>query len=169
MSWFIEEYISRELRDIVQLSTDSHEDSGGYQTETKTEVVVARISDGSCVRISAKLETKFGPNGGRKFIFQDSPISEKEYADLALRGTPIDLSSATTALAAEATLTAQKKEARALLLSTAPRCTIHDLKMKMKRGPSGEFWGCTKYPACRKTHALTPRQQLLSAESRVQR
>ena len=49
------------------------------------------------------------------------------------RGTPIDLSSATTALAAEATLRAQKKEAPARLLSTALRCTVHDLKMKMRR------------------------------------
>jgi hypothetical protein len=163
MSWFEEEYVTRQLIDVVQLSADSQEDSSGYQTETETESAVARNSDGGFVMITAKRVRKFGPNAGLpELFFHQRPISEAEYATISPRGTPIDLSRVTETVA----IKARKKSAQKELLSTAPRCPVHDRKLKLKNGARGEFWGCPKYPACKITQPLNPQQRQLLTESK---
>lgn len=42
----------------------------------------------------------------------------------------------------------QKKERQPL--HNTPVCPDHGVKMIVRNGPHGEFWGCPKYPDCRK-------------------
>ena len=32
-----------------------------------------------------------------------------------------------------------------------PKCNVHNIPMRKKHGRYGDFWGCSKYPACRVT------------------
>lgn len=37
------------------------------------------------------------------------------------------------------------------MTSPAPPCPAHGATMQLRRGRSGEFYGCREYPACRET------------------
>ena len=41
------------------------------------------------------------------------------------------------------------KEAKVEPASTGVKCPICGAPMKLRKGPYGAFWGCTKYPTCK--------------------
>ena len=88
---FVDEYVSRGLTDVVLISSDSREESSGYQDEIDTEVIVAKKNNGF-VRATAESIKRFGPRARNRFNFDEVQISESEYLEHAQRGTPRDLS-----------------------------------------------------------------------------
>lgn len=168
MSIFLDDYIHEGFSGIVLIGWDSHEESGGYQTETDTEAVVAKTKDGKYVKIDAKQVRKFGPRaGGPKTTIDTSFISEDEYARLANGKAVLDTDQVRKQIDQKRALETVKDGAHKEFLRSAPRCPVHGVKMRLAKGSSGSFWSCPKYSSlrCKQTSNLSEHQKALLAQS----
>ena len=164
-SEFLEEYIKRRLTDIFIIDYSYREDSGGYENEYTSEIVVAK-QDSKFVRVHVDLKVDFSPHGGRDLtVGTPIPISEEVYRHEIQGKFVVDTPAARKK--AEAVLEAErvKAQAEAQLRKITPMCPSHQLplvhRVNSKKGTS--FWGCRKYPQCNYTQDFTAEHRRLSA------
>lgn len=163
-SEFLPEYLRRRLTDIFITDYSHREESGGYENEFTSEVVVAKL-DGKFVRVHTDLKVDFSPHGGRDLtVGSPIPISEDVYLQEIQGKVKID--TPTARQNAEAVLEAErvKVQAEEQLRKITPACPSHKLplvhRVNAKKGTS--FWGCRKYPECRHTQDFTAEHRRLS-------
>jgi len=137
MSNAIEELVLEGYRNIIFESEHSHEEKGGFQTEYTEEIFVAE-NDGNYFRITVTEKKEFGPRGGISSNTNIQPISRDEYDSVAASRPRID-EEMVRAQISEASK--RDEELKKKLRASAPRCPQHDLKMRLKKGAYGQFWG----------------------------
>jgi hypothetical protein len=166
MSSFIENLITEGYCNIVSESCESHEEESGFQTEYTERLFVAERGQGEYVRISVTEKKEFGPRGKISCDKSAQPISEDEYNRIAGTKPRLDTEEVRTRMAEVRRRDDEQQALKKQLRDSAPRCSDHNVKMRLKVGMYGKFWGCPKYPACRKTAQLSPEQQHLLSLSK---
>jgi hypothetical protein len=171
MTCFLKEYLSRQLQDVVRERYEDHEDAGGYQDQTITEIAVARLG-GVPVRVTTTHELRFGPRSRtRPPKVSIVPISSEEYLQVCQSGEALDLDRLAREQAERDELEKERAnkrkqeearerkriwEAREAIV---PRCPYHKVRMQERNGRRGDFWGCPRYPECRYTEDFTDEQR----------
>ncbi len=122
---------------IVRISNEWHEESGGYQNEHIYETI-ACIAGGKYFRVKAHLKKK--TMGGEDFnILEKTEISQAEYDKL--NNGIVDTEEYRFIYEARRSLWNQIDEAHPL----CPKCKSI---MTEREGRYGKFWGCPQYPKC---------------------
>lgn len=163
----VQHLISSGYRDIAVESYDWHEDSGGWQDECETTVLVGRNRDGRPIRVRHMT----GTGGYRRGEVTETPINEEEYAkslaEHGVKDTP-EYRSAFELAAREAALKQQRsREAQKQFEPLRPSCPVCGARMELrpsKFGPVPWFWGCPNFnppkkrgvrpPSCKGTRSI---------------
>jgi len=152
MSIPVKYYVNEKLKDVVRLSSVWHEESGGYQTETTTEIVVCP-TNGGFAKFEGTLIQGFGPRGGPPdFSLKESGAATKEeYNRLRAKHGILDDSTYWAGVAKAKKLDSDYESLR----PKCPKCTS---EMVQRTGPRGDFYGCSKYSVskCNGTKPFDP-------------
>jgi len=158
MSWFLQEYLQRGLRDIVVVSSHDEEKQDWHGTENRNETAVAKKGT-TFVRVQSHQFIEFGPGGANTKSVGESEISEAEYQKAAQGGKVLDTPDERRTFEQAAKKIEQAKKVKKELEAQAPECPVHGKKMKLVRGPKVYFYGCVKGVKCGKKAWLSPEQK----------
>lgn len=148
-SQFLEDYLKSGLSQIVVISYEHHESGSGHAGQT-TETVVAKKGN-KFIRATLHEERRFQARPGSGKSLDEEEISEKEYKKLVGARTVIDSSDVLADLEERKERAAKYSKFRTEFLETTPDCPKCGGRMVNRKGPHGQFWGCSDYPRCRGT------------------
>ena len=129
------------------LDHDHSETASGHEEWTH-ETAVAKKGH-KFVRVSLREHLRFLGGPGAGISIDGKEITEREYKALAAGNEIIDSPEALAELTERKERAAYNDKLHRRFMETAPACPKCGTKMVNRKGPRGEFWGCSNFPKCR--------------------
>jgi hypothetical protein len=157
-SYFLAHYLDRGLSEIVVLIHEYKESATGHIDEY-SEVVAARKGR-KFVKVSVYCKTNHYRTSASSFRVDPEPIDETTYRKLTAGKPTIDTEAARAAYEEDKEKASKKAKIRRhlekKLASLTPKCPNCNIKLTLRSGPHGLFWGCTSYPHRKYTKRASP-------------
>jgi hypothetical protein len=148
----LEHYVlNMNLSGILILSSQWREESSGDQNEFFTEEIVC-LKDGNPHRMVIETKIFCGWRMGEPpsaTVISEQAISEEEYNQIVNERGGIEDTPVYRATMEEI------YRLRDRLKEMIPNCPDCGARMQERKGPYGEFLGCSRYPKCKGTQKLT--------------
>lgn len=163
-SEFLEKYLEKGFRNIIILDHEFKETASGHE-EWTNEIAVAKKGK-KFVKIELREHLRFlgGHHRGAVFRSRARRSPRRSSRNLPGKRSRIDTEEALEELEAQKKRLEQSTKLHERFMKTAPDCPRCGKHMVNRRGPRGEFWGCSDYPECKGTANFSPESRKRFAE-----
>jgi hypothetical protein len=146
---FLEKYLEHGFSQIAVVESDFSQSSSSH-VETTDGTIVAKKGDKFVkVHVHEYIEFLKGPHQPPSLTVNE--ISESEYTELSAGKEIADTPQALAALQEDREGQVRRQALHEEFIETAPNCPKCNERMTSRKGPRGQFWGCSNYPKCKGT------------------
>ena len=161
MSNFAHELINLGFSQIFELEYEDEESEGGYGSSHTWGTYVAKKGE-QFERFTLHEYARFGFNAKRRVSISDEKvISEEEHAAATIGKEQIDTPERIRQVQEESEKLKLRIKAEHQLNGIDHKCPTCGAHMLWKGGNYGPFWGCSKYPNCKRTIQMSAAEKKL--------